>query len=277
MDHVRGSSLAWPQSLDKLRPFIVTWWSGRTIDDMPEDVREVHSQSGLGQRHINMALVVLDENANVLRSMVPRVQPPAFGFSPAAMGRDFSLQLDKLLAGVSVPQRTRSSEQRLTLPEVCGGGQPSGVRIYLTFAQNRLNHYRTPIVEAVGMSEGLKRALVLPANSKTMTVDALRPWLEQMYPAAFMEGMGGLNSLTGDLKISPAGSDEEFRYALINGLVDYELDDRARSRYRGTLTVAVKYRVEDSSLHSVRGVFETSIPKGPELIKMTAAIESTPE
>ena len=55
MDHVRGSSLVWPATLDALRPFVLTWWSGRTVSDMPADVRAVHQVRMKGRRASSVA------------------------------------------------------------------------------------------------------------------------------------------------------------------------------------------------------------------------------
>src|SRR5262245_40218612 len=100
MDHVRGSSLVWPETLEALRPFILTWWSGRTVADMPKDVRAVNDAADFGTKHINIALVVLDSKGQFLRSSVPEVKPGANRFDPESQGRDFKRQLDDLLAGL---------------------------------------------------------------------------------------------------------------------------------------------------------------------------------
>src|SRR5687768_13579612 len=103
MDHVRGSSLVWPATLDTLRPFILTWWSGRTVKDMPADVRAVYHDADFGGQHINIALVLLDERGRVLRASVPRVRPGEFRFDPEAQGKDFKRQLDELVRGLPLP------------------------------------------------------------------------------------------------------------------------------------------------------------------------------
>ncbi len=277
MDHVRGSSLAWPESLEAVRPFIITWWSGRTLQDMPDEIRRVVDAAGFRQPHINLALVVLDEKGNVLNSIVPRIRPGAFRGDPEAQGRDFKSQLDELLKNLKIPSGERPARPRLTLPDVCGEGQPAGVRIFLTFAANRLNHYRTPVIEAVPMSPEVSESLRYPAEAKTVTAAQLRPWMEQIYPAAIMDGKGGFRSIEGRLRFSPAGDDADFRYAVIEGDVDFLLDNEAQSAYRGNLSLVLKYKRDSDALYSIRGVCESTIPKGPERIRMTAAIESRPE
>jgi hypothetical protein len=277
MDHVRGSSLVWPATLDALRPFVLTWWSGRTVDDMPADVRAVYDAADLGTRHINLALVVLDEQGRHLRAAVPRVRPGEFRFDPEAQGRDFKRQLDELVGGLTLPRVEAPPEPKLTLPDVCTAGAPRGVRIYLTAAANRLNHYRTPIVEAVPMTDRIRRALRYPDVATTLTAGDLLPWLEQVYPAAVMDGQGGFRGIEGKLAFRPAGRDAAHRYAVLDGTVDFELDNASRSGYRGDLAFVLKYPLNDSAAASLRGVIDCTVPKGPERIKLTAAVESLPE
>ena len=277
MDHVRGSSLAWPASLETLRPFIVTWWSGRTLDDMPPDISAVYTSAGFRESVLNLGLVALNSKGEVLSASVPWVQPPSFNFDPEAQGTNFKTQLDELLAGLKLPTVERPIKPKLTLPTVSGLGQPSGVRIFLTFAENRLNHYRTPIVEAVPMNDDLRKSLKIPSGSGKISATKLRPWLEQFYPAAIMDGKGGFRRIEGDLKFTPAGSDSTYRYAVIEGVVDFVLDNVSESEYSGNLSLVLKYRRSDNDLFSIRGVCVSDIPKGPEMIRMTAAIESLPK
>ena len=169
MDHVRGSSLVWPATLETLRPFVLTWWSGRTVDDMPKDVRAVFDAANFRQPHINLALVVLDEKGQYLRSSVPNVRPPSFRFDPEAQGRDFKDQLDELLVGLTLPKVERPAKPKLTLPEICDDGQPSGVRIYLTAEANRLKRETlTPLLVQQNAIDKLNpnvQVILLPSNS----------------------------------------------------------------------------------------------------------------
>lgn len=277
MDHVRGSSLAWPASLETLRPFIVSWWSGRTLDEMPPDIRAVYTSAGFRESVLNLGLVALNSKGEVLSASVPWVRPPSFNFDPEAQGINFKTQLDELLAGLKLPVVERPIKPKLTLPTVSGPGQPSGVRIFLTFAENRLNHYRTPIVEAVPMTDDLRKFLKIPLGSGKISATKLRPWLEQFYPAAIMDGKGGFRKIEGDLSFTLAGSDSNYRYAVIEGEVDFMLDNVSESEYRGNLSLVLKYRRSDNDLYSIRGVCVGDIPKGPETIRMTAAIESLPK
>ena len=249
MDHVRGSSLAWPASLETLRPFIVTWWSGRTTSDMPADVAAVFAAAGFRQSNVNLGLVVLDSKGQVLRASVPRIRPPSFGFDPDAQGRDFKSQLDELLDGLKLPVVAPPAKPKLTLPDVIGKGQPAGVRIFLAFSANRLNQFRSPIVEAVSMTDELRKSLRYPSAAATVTATELRPWLEQIYPAAIMDGHGGFRKIEGNLVLKPAGADDAYRYAVIEGDVEFVLDNAGASMYHASVSVVLKYRRADSALH----------------------------
>lgn len=277
MDHVRGSSLVWPATLDMLHPFILTWWSGRTIREMPADVRAVYDEAGLGTQHINLALVIMDERGRVLRASVPRVRPAELRFDPVAQGRDFKHQLDDLVRGLPLPMARADAQPKLTLPNICTEGRPNGVRIYLTAGQNHLNHYRTPIVEAVPMTDFIRDALQYPDTATTLTAKDLRPWLEQVYPAAIMDGKGGFRSIEGRMTFKPAGQDSGARYAVLEGEINFELDNTSRSRYRGDLAFVLQYSVKERALETLRGILDCTVPKGPERIKLLAAVESLPE
>lgn len=266
-----------------LRPFIVTYWSGRTLDDMPDDVWDVYKSAGFRQRHVNVALFALDSNGKLLRSLQPLIRPGELRGDPTAQGRDFERQLDDMLNGLKLPRVARSATPKLTLPDVCEGDAPTGVRIYLKFSTNRLNHYRTPTVEAVAMTDALRESLRYPVELRTLAATDLRPWLEQIYPPAIMDGQGGMRRLDGTLKLRAAGSDNSFRYAVLDGKVTFELDNRARTSYAGQLAIVLKYRRDADDVVTVRGVCDCTFDKPDaagrpvESIRMTAAIESRPE
>jgi len=277
MDHVRGSSLVWPATLDALRPFILTWWSGRTVNDMPGDVRAVYDDADFGGRHINIALVILDDRGRVLRASVPSVRPGESRFDPESQGRDFKRQLDELLKGLALPRVEAPAEPKLTLPGLCTEGRPKGVRIYLTADRNRLNHYRTPIVEAVPITDSVRAALHYPDAETGLAARDLEPWLEQVYPAAIMDGRGGFRSIEGALRLKPAGQDAGHRYAVLEGQIDFHLDNASRTRYRGDLAFVLTYLLKDRAVATLRGVIDCTVPKGPEWIRLVAAVESLPE
>jgi hypothetical protein len=280
---VRGSSLAWPDVLATLRPFIVTSSTARTTDDLPDELRGLYREAGFRDTHVNFVLFVLDADGKLLRWLQPVIRPPQFHFDPEAQGRDFKRQLDQLLDGLPLPRPDADAKPKLTLPDVSGDGHPAGLRVYLSFAQNRLNHYRTPTVEALALSDEMKQALHYADTQKEVPVSALKPLLEQLYPPAIMDGSGGFRSITGTLKLKPAGAGSKHRYAVLEGKVQFLMDNRNRTTYACNVALVLAYPKDSTKILSLRGVAEGTVPKhNPqgqivERIKMTAAIESRPE
>lgn len=250
---------------------------------MPDDVLSVVEAAGFRQKHLNLALFALDADGKLLRSSNPYVRPPAFRFDPDAMGRDFRRQLDDMLDGLALPKAAATHPPKLTLPDVTGDGRPAGVRVYLTFAKNRLNHYRTPTVEAVKWTSAMRDALRYPAERRTVETEALRPVLEQLYPPAIMDGQGGCRRIDADLTLTPAGGEGGTRYAVLKGTVGIELDNANRTAYSGPLSLVVSYDTIDPAARTLRGVGTWRVPKHrpegrvAETIPMTAAIESRPD
>jgi len=278
---VRGSSLAYPPVLDRLRPFLVTYASARRVEDFPEDVLALLGPANRRPQHLNLGLMVLDPDGKVLRQATPYVRPPAFQFDPEAQGKDFLRQVDDLLAGLTLPAAPKG-KAALALPDVAGKEPLAGVRVYLTFGANRLNHYRTPTVEAVKTTKELRQALRYPTEATTWKATALWPWLEQIYPPAIMDGKGGFDRIEGELTFKPAGRQGDTRWALVEGDVAFALDNMTKIAYTGRLSVAVEYGADSDEAVAVRGVCECVFPKhNPqgqvvERIRMTAAIESRP-
>jgi hypothetical protein len=262
-----------------LRPFIVTSSTGRTTEDLSDELQALYREAGFRDTHINFALFVLDADGKLLRSLQPTIRPPAFHFDPEGQGRDFQRQLEQLLSGLDLPKATSSRSSKLALPDVAG----EGLRVYLTFGPNRINHYRTPTVEAVATTAELKEALQYPEKTREVPVAALKPFLEQMYPPAIMDGHGGFRSITGTLKIKPAGAKGKTRYATVEGKVQFVMDNRNRTTYTCTVALALTYKADAAAMQTLRGVAEGSVPKhNPqgqvvERVQMTAAIESRPE
>lgn len=286
MDHVRGSSLASSAVMDTLRPFILSWWSGRSIADLPADWQPIFEAAGFRGLHMNLGLVLLNPKGEVVRSYLPRVQPPAFGFDPDAQGRDFQWQLGDMLQGLEIPRPTpagqpgseRRSAPKLALPDVTGPGRPAGVRIFLTFSRNHMNHYRTPTVEVVSLTDSLKKALRLPAaTGRTTDAAELRPILEQLYPPAVMDGFGKVELLAGRLTWKTGTESQRAPAALLKGKVGFRLDNASRTAYEGDLTLALRYDPKSQALRTLRGIMTADFPKGPEWIRMTATLESRPD
>lgn len=244
---------------------------------MPDDVKSIIDAAGFRQQHLNLALFAIDSDGKLLRSLIPYVRPPAFRFDPEAQGRDFHRQLETMLNGLSLPKPTATS--RLTLPDIAGNEPVSGLRIYLTFGANRLNHYRTPTVEAIPVSNEIRAALSYPRERRSIEADNLRALLAQLYPPAIMDGHGGCRRIDAKLVLAPAGENKGERFAILKGDVSIELDNQGRTRYDGPLALVIAYG-KDNSPRSIQGVGSWRVPKSNpqgqvvETITMTAAIES---
>lgn len=284
---MRGSSLASPVVIEALRPFIVCNWTGRSRDKEPAEVRTVMDQARAQMgRFGNLLLCVLDSQGRFVRAFSPfpgGSNPTGLGFQSERMGQFLKDQLDRATAGMELP-RAVPAKKTLTLPDVTGAGKPNGVRVYLSFSANKINHFRVPVVEAVPLSAAQWQPLSYPASPGTLDAKVFHPWLEQIYPPAVMDGLGGFRSITGTLTFQPAGADKEFRYALVRGPVAFVLDNEFALRYQGQLELVLKYRQDSPDVVMLRGALTAKVPrqefKGPrtvEYVTMTAAIESRPE
>lgn len=278
---MRGSSLAYPPVLESLRSFIITYASARHVEDFPDDVRQLCEQAG-HRKNINIGLMLLDANGKLIKQMTPSIKPPAFHFDPEAQGKDFKRQIDQLLDGVTIKPAKKAKQPKLALPDVPGDDVLAGVRIYLTFGSNKLNHYRTPTVEVVEMSKELRQSLQYPKDTVPLKTELLRPWLEQIYPPAIMDGKGGFDRIDASLTLRQVKTNGATRYAMIEGDVKFALDNKSQIRYDGKLAVVVEYAGDSPQALSIRGVCDCVFPKhNPqgqpvERIRMTAAIESRP-
>lgn len=155
-----------------------------------------------------------------------------------------------------------------------------GIRIYVTLGENRLNHFMVPIVEAVSLDEKEQQTLRYSDESKKVDASVLKRWLAQMYPAAVMDGHGGMNQVTGTLTYTPAGENETHRYAVLRGNVRFELENQTKITYQGPFDLVLRYGKSNDELDSVWGTMSTKIPRADmkgktvEMVSMTVAIES---
>lgn len=156
-----------------------------------------------------------------------------------------------------------------------------GLRLYLTLGENRMQHFAVPVVEAVTLGEAEKKALRYRAESFTLDATSLQRWLAPIYPPAVMDGHGGMESITGTLRVTPAGSSATHRYALVKGTIRFQLDNTSRISYSGPLELLCRYPVGSDELDAVWGTMKTSIPrhnqqgKTVETVSLTVAIEPT--
>jgi hypothetical protein len=94
--------------------------------------------------------------------------------------------------------------------------------------------------------------------------------------------MRPFKTILGTLTLSPAGTDERFRYALLGGTVRLtRAEDVAapgESAFDGVLQAVLMYRRGTSEVSSLRGVVEGAyISQGRVRMELTAALESRPD
>ena len=258
--------------LELLKPFIVTSWNGRRLSDMPPDIKKVFEQGRLGGDNVNIAFFVLSPEGAVLRAGVPFVQPGYFRMNPEAMGTDMVRQLKDFFKGLLLPSAPKTVREPV-LPDLA----TPGFRVFLTFGRNNINHYRTPVIEALPLTPELAAALARPKATKTLDAAVLKSLLAVLYPPAIMDGMGGFRAITGRFTLEPLPGEAA---ALLTGTPIFVLDDRNATRYTGPLELALRYPTGKSL--TARGTFTAPFnryrPDGEitETITLTAAFETRP-
>lgn len=275
---MRGSSLAHASVVEALKPFIVVAWNGRRPQDMPDDIREVYNAVGPRKPTSNIVFFVL-EALGKLYSWFSAAHPPDLGFDPDRQGQYMKEQIDYYCEKLNLP--SIKITPKLTLPDLPAGER--GVRVILSFAENKMQHYRAPVVETKAWTRSEQQALRYPESARDVPAQALQRWLGEIYPAAIMDGPGGVESIAGTLTLKPAGSDGSWRYATLIGEVRFVLNHEMRTSYKGNLEMVLFYRADSADFVRVRGAFQGVFPKpdkfnrNPMRIPMTAAIESRPE
>jgi hypothetical protein len=190
------------------------------------------------------------------------------------------LQRANRLLGDSLPNPKSTPG---ALPTIDGPIHPAGVRIILSLGENRLGHFRVPVVETVKISDDQRSALAYSANPRTIKAQVLQSWLAQIYPPAVMDGHGGMRSISGELTWTPAGRDQSHRFATLRGSVRFELDNRERISYQGPLDLVLSYSQDNDSLETLCGILQTRFPRNDqrghpvERVSMTATLQSTPD
>ena len=243
----------------------------------------MYDAARLPRRHSNIMAFVLNSQGEVVHvfDALSSFGAGAPKLNQAGMTSDLKHHLERAKEKLSLPKLT-AKKTTLTLPDVDGSDPLSGVRVYLWFGENHLDHFRVPTVEAVAARAEERAALKWSDAAHPISARALERWLAQVYPPAVMDGMGGFASIGGELSWKPAGEAGEFRFATLMGTVTFEMDNRNRSRYEGPLELVLKYRTDRAEPVALRGVLDTSIPRqGPdgrvnERVRMLTTLESLP-
>ncbi|WP_309709020.1 hypothetical protein [Armatimonas sp.] len=258
--------------LELLKPFIVTSWNGRRLSEMPAGVKKVFEKGRLGGDNVNIAFFVLSSEGEVLRAGIPFVQPGYFRMDSAAMGADMVRQLKDFFKDLDIPSAPKAPREPV-LPDIT----TSGFRVFLTFGSNKINHYRTPVIETIVFTPELAALFARPKATKMLDAAALKPLLSVLYPPAVMDGMGGFRKLTGSFTLEPLPGEAA---AVLTGAPTLILDDRNATTYTGPLELALRY--PPGKPLTARGTFTALFPRFrpdgeiAETVSLTAAFETRP-
>jgi hypothetical protein len=213
--------------------------------------------------------------------------PATLGFDQQRMGTFLQQEIKKASAGMDL-SKTRVAGRQLKLPALTTlkpaavSQMPAGVRVLLSLEHPFSNSYRVPVVETVAANMAEEKVLQYPQTSRRVSAHSLKRWLEQLYPPGMMERSGRILDVQGDLLFRPSGSDEQSRYAILQGTVYFTFDDARKTRYEGTLAIAFRYARNAEKMKSFRGIYRGIFPKqdkqgkGEARILMQAVLESLP-
>lgn len=287
---MRGGPLSSPEIVEKLRPFIVTSWHGAGEEAMAPEVRKIYTESPLSQdpHRLNVFAFVLNSRGEVVHE---------FHGVPGRGGADRSdwkVELAKAESqlGMSKNKPSPADDKRvLALPDLekSAGEAPAGVRMFIRL-DDGLDPFRgrLPIVETVPMTPVEWMALSPPEkeDGKTLEAESLRSWLVHLYPAGIRtaDQKVPFRKIIGSLKLETAGSDKNFRYALLRGKIHLAKGEgaavEAASAFEGTMEAVLSYRRDQSEVHTLRGVIEGNYLyriRGTKPMPLSVAIESRPE
>ena len=286
---MRGSSLSHPDVVATLRPFILVSWNGTSTRDFPEDVGTLYRQANLSRNGGPIRLFVLNPAGELEAAFFPFAgqSPATLGFDQQRMGTFLKQEIKKASAGMDL-SKTRVAGRQLKLPALTTlkpaavSQMPAGVRVLLSLEHPFSNSYRVPVVEAVAANMAEEKVLQYPQTSRRVSAHSLKRWLEQLYPPGMMERSGRILDVQGDLLFRPSGSDEQSRYAILQGTVYFTFDDARKTRYEGSLAIAFRYARNAEKMKSFRGIYRGIFPKqdkqgkGEARILMQAVLESLP-
>jgi hypothetical protein len=125
-------------------------------------------------------------------------------------------------------------------------------------------------------------ALSFPDQTREIKADVLRPWLIHLYPAGIRtaDQVKPVQKFTGSLKLEPAGTDKDARYALLQGNIGLSKESDEESAFEGTFQAVVTYRRDGPEVRTGRAVVAGDYVyrmRGTQRIPLRVAIESRPD
>ena len=273
--------------IEALRPFILVSWNGSSTRELPADVDELYRQADLPRDGGPIRLFVLGPDGKLLRAFFPFAgrSPSSLGFDQQRMGMFLKEEIDKSTVGLDLAE-TRKADGAVQLPGITvhqadiPADMPAGARILLRLKHPFGNAYRAPVVETVANTAAEREALQYTGSVRQVAANSLERWFKQLYPPGMMERSGKVLAVSGKLTMAPAGQDAQYCYSILQGRVMFTFDDARRTRYEGTVAVALRYRSDGHALESFRGIYRGIFPRvdrqgrGEARILMQAVLES---
>jgi hypothetical protein len=273
---VRTGQLSDPAFVELLRPFVVTSWHGAGEASMPDDVKAIFTKSAIVKRS-NVFMFVLDPRGQLVHGFNAVRSGTRGREGELGSKEEIAAALGKLKLSESVAAAV--PEHPLVLPDLPGAdrGVPAGVRMFV----RPEGQGRQLVVEVVPVAVEEWRVLSYPDAAREIDPESIRNWLVQMYPPAIrtVDQKKPFTRITGVLTLTPAGADEESRYALLRGVVHLAKGDETESAFEGTVQMVVTYGRDAADVQSVQGMLKGSYlyrVRGTQPILLTAAIESRP-
>jgi hypothetical protein len=270
---VRGSCLSHPDVLAALRGFIVTSWSGHTDQrnpqGMPPDVARIHAAAeGTRVRgNIKCFLLTPEGEVEAVFNAFPNNDVTTFGFNPDEAGRHFARSVRQFSKGMKIPEPSKDTSQ-LSLPRTLPDGSAADARMLLHISpRSQPSQYLAAVAEPLRLGEAARGALVTREGPQTgdATVEArsLSSILTLFYPPAIMQKSGQIKTVSGNLKRSPLGTDDNGAWAKLTGTATLTLDDGADSRFPVQVDALVCTDPSSGTFKSVRGILRGVCPKVP--------------
>jgi hypothetical protein len=211
---------------------------------------------------------------------------PGVGRSEARGRSDHKAEIRKARGILKLPEAEREHPDGPLpgLPDLkpLDSGAPGGVRLFIR-QDDPANSIRSrlPVVEVVSMTADDWKPLAYPANKRDIEAATLKSWLVWLYPAGIRaaDEQKRFQRFDGTLTLEPAGSDDNFRYALLRGRVRLAKGGDTESAFEGELKALLTYRREAAEVRSLRGVVEGTYlyrTRGTSREKLSVAIESRP-
>jgi hypothetical protein len=258
---------------------------GDGCSKLEADAKAIFTKSILSKEPLTTVFFALSEQGEVVHEFAGY---PGGGRRTAGNPdyKDYKAEIQKAVDKLDltkVKTLPKGKGEPVGLPDLKPGtasAAPDGVRIFVRSGG-------VPIVELVPMKAEQWEALSWTPKGKQIEAKTLKNWLVWLYPAGIrrVDELKRFQKFSGTLKLEPAGSDEEFRYALLRGEIRLAKEgDDDGSAYQGTFHAVLSYRLDGSTVHAVRGVVEGVYLYRPNggggkgsPMKLSAAIESRPE